>query len=40
MPGVECTNSFGEPDTMRGEELQILGWLQEDATRLQRTHLV
>ena len=40
IPGLECTNSFGEPDTMRGEELQILGWLREDETRLQRTHLV
>lgn len=25
-PGVRCTNPWGEPDTMRGEEVQIAGW--------------
>jgi 2-dehydro-3-deoxygalactonokinase len=25
-PGIRCTNAWGEPDTMRGEELQIAGW--------------
>lgn len=30
VPGLECTNSFGEADTMRSEELQILGWLQSE----------
>jgi 2-dehydro-3-deoxygalactonokinase len=24
-PGIRCTNAWGEPDTMRGEELQIAG---------------
>lgn len=26
VPGVSCRNALGEPDLMRGEELQILGW--------------
>lgn len=26
-PGLSCINGWGEPDTMRGEELQIAGWL-------------
>lgn len=25
-PGIRCTNAWGQPDTMRGEELQIAGW--------------
>jgi len=25
-PGISCVNAWGEPDTMRGEELQITGW--------------
>lgn len=25
-PGIKCINAWGEPDTMRGEELQIAGW--------------
>jgi 2-dehydro-3-deoxygalactonokinase len=25
-PGIHCINRWGEPDTMRGEELQIAGW--------------
>lgn len=40
VPGAECTNSFGAPDTMRGEELQILGWLHADPSRQRGTHLV
>jgi 2-dehydro-3-deoxygalactonokinase len=27
VPGLACQNSLGEPNTMRGEETQILGWL-------------
>ena len=27
LPGVRCTNPMGQPDLMRGEELQVLGWL-------------
>lgn len=26
VPGLACRNALGEPDFMRGEELQILGW--------------
>lgn len=25
-PGIRCINAWGEPDTMRGEELKIAGW--------------
>jgi len=27
IPGLVCRNRLGEPNTMRGEETQILGWL-------------
>ncbi len=29
LPGVSCENAFGQPDLMRGEELQVLGWLSQ-----------
>lgn len=29
VPGVSCRNAFGQPDLMRGEELQILGWYRK-----------
>lgn len=31
LPGVRCTNPMGQPDLMRGEELQMLGWLAANA---------
>lgn len=31
-PGLRCTNEWGEPDTMRGEELQVVGWAAQTAT--------
>ena len=40
VPGLECENSFGETDTMRSEELQILGWLQAEPSRSSGMHLV
>ena len=40
VPGLECENSFGETDTMRSEELQILGWLHAEPSRSFGTHLV
>jgi len=40
VPGLECTNSFGEPDTMRGEELQALGWLHAEPSRRHGSYLV
>ena len=27
LPGMRCTNAMGQPDLMRGEELQLLGWV-------------
>lgn len=27
VPGISCTNLFGLPDVMRGEEAQVFGWL-------------
>ena len=27
VPGVSCMNWLGQPDVMRGEEVQVLGWL-------------
>ena len=29
VPGLRCTSPLGEPDVMRGEESQILGWLKD-----------
>ena len=40
VPGISCMNSFGETDTMRGEELQILGWLQGEPSRQSGVRLV
>lgn len=28
LPGVSCMNAMGAPDVMRGEELQLYGWLK------------
>lgn len=28
VPGISCRNTLDEPDLMRGEELQILGWYE------------
>lgn len=30
VPGVQCRNLLGQPDFMRGEEVQVLGWMQRD----------
>ena len=32
-PGISCTNAWGQPDTMRGEELQIVGWAAQNPGR-------
>ena len=40
VPGLECENSFGETDTIRSEELQILGWLQAEPSRSSGVRLV
>ena len=31
VPGLMCTSPLGEPDVMRGEETQLLGWLSDAA---------
>lgn len=31
VPGVSCTNWLGQPDVMRGEEVQVLGWLKRNS---------
>ena len=36
VPGLKCTSPLGEPDVMRGEETQLLGWLS-DASKNQRS---
>lgn len=36
VPGLKCTSPLGEPDVMRGEETQLLGWLS-DAAKDQRS---
>ena len=38
VPGLSCVNTLGQPDVMRGEEIQVLGWmmLSEDASKADR----
>jgi 2-dehydro-3-deoxygalactonokinase len=40
IPGLSCRLSNDNYDVMRGEELQTLGWLQQDTQRFKGTHLV
>jgi 2-dehydro-3-deoxygalactonokinase len=40
VPGLSCTNRLNAPDVMRGEETQILGALQLDASLRQGQRLV
>lgn len=35
-PGLKCHNIFGLPDIIRGEEMQILGWLRQNPAPGQR----
>lgn len=39
LPGVSCTNPMGQPDFMRGEELQMLGWLASNRAQSQSDRL-
>ncbi|WP_296819919.1 2-dehydro-3-deoxygalactonokinase [Brevundimonas sp.] len=39
-PGLRGQGVAGAPDVMRGEETQILGWLNADPVRLQGEHLI
>lgn len=38
-PGLSCTNLFGLPDVLRGEEVQMLGWLAGARPPPGRRHL-
>jgi 2-dehydro-3-deoxygalactonokinase len=40
IPGLSCRLSNDNYDVMRGEELQALGWLQQDVQRFKGTHLL
>ena len=31
VPGLKCSSPLGEPDVMRGEETQLLGWMSDAA---------
>lgn len=37
VPGLSCTNLFGLPDVMRGEEAQVFGWLARAGRAGRRT---
>lgn len=37
VPGLSCTNLFGLPDVMRGEEAQLFGWLAQVGAGDRRT---
>ncbi|APG62041.1 hypothetical protein LPB140_03550 [Sphingorhabdus lutea] len=39
LPGVRCHNAMGQPDLMRGEELQILGWIASNPDAAQEERL-
>lgn len=39
-PGLRGPGVAGAPDVMRGEETQILGWVDAEPSRLEREHLV
>ena len=40
VPGLRCTSPLGEPDMMRGEESQILGWLSDAGSERTRKSLL
>ena len=40
VAGLRCTNPLGAPDVMRGEELQILGWMSTADPARASTHLI
>lgn len=39
LPGLRCRNAMGQPDLMRGEELQMLGWAARNAELSQADRL-
>lgn len=40
VPGVSCTHNNGMRDVMRGEEIQVLGWLQHSPAHQVGEHIV
>lgn len=40
VPGVRCEGLAGTPDVMRGEETQVLGWLQLEPARQEGRRLI
>lgn len=40
VPGLRCTSIFGLPDVMRGEEMQIFGWLRAARPAADAHHLL
>ena len=40
VPGVSCYIKTGSPEVMRGEELQVLGWLQLNESHKEGLHLI
>lgn len=39
-PGLCCTNIYGQPDVMRGEEMQLFGWLGGQERQADERHLI
>lgn len=40
VPGLHCSHNNNYRDVLRGEELQVLGWLAQDISRAQGRHLI
>jgi len=40
VPGLSCSHDNDYHDVMRGEELQVLGWLEQSEAHQQGTHLI
>ena len=40
LAGLRATNPLGNPDLMRGEELQLLGWFASQSGRARGRHLI
>ncbi|MEM8684513.1 MAG: 2-dehydro-3-deoxygalactonokinase [Pseudomonadota bacterium] len=40
VPGVACTNTLGQPDVMRGEEIQVVGWMRRYRDDVQSQRLL
>jgi 2-dehydro-3-deoxygalactonokinase len=40
IPGLACINPMGVPDVMRGEEMQVLGWMMTDEKHSSGSYLI